>query len=157
MSVRVFISHRQSDSDMALLVAKYLERCGVPHYLDVLDPKIEDQPQELTAHLHEQIKRSTHLMAIVSRATQLSWWVPFEIGLATECGNTICSYLLQSVSLPEYLIAWPYLQSISDLDKYVEQLLASNMLSESFVRKDRYLRRSEAQVFHRQLKQRLGQ
>ena len=46
-------------------------------------------------------------MALVSSTTAESWWVPFEIGVATDKERRITSFALAAVKLPDFLTVWP--------------------------------------------------
>ena len=81
----VFISYHRPDAAKASAIQSYLSGRGVTAYLDLLDTDLQqvdnvhgDDPKKLDA--------CTHLMALVSSTTAESWWVPFEIGVATGQG-----------------------------------------------------------------------
>lgn len=83
--VKVFISHKREDSATASRVcAALLSAADVDAYVDVWDPHISGSAEDLVAYVRRQLGGCTHLMVVMSSATQGSWWVPFEIGLATE-------------------------------------------------------------------------
>jgi hypothetical protein len=155
----VFLSHRQSDSIRAFAVYLRLIANGIPAYLDEVDPPLEGDPERLTQRLREALYRCTHLLAVVSKATRGSWWVPFEIGLATERAYPIATYLLEDVDTPEYLRPWPYLRTQGDLDLYIEHLRQhSSMLTEGYrFNKSASDRSQDADEFHKRMKQLLGQ
>lgn len=115
----VFISHKREDTDQAAAVAQYLGRRNVVCYLDVLDPKLKTT-DDLTALLMQRVRSCTHLMAVVSEYTIQSWWVPFEIGVASELERRVTSYQLGPVALPDFLKKWPILRTQSDLDKFIQ-------------------------------------
>lgn len=155
--MRIFISHKQEDATTAVSIAGHLRGRGIPCYVDVLDDQALNNPERLTQHLQGEIKQSTHLLAVVSLKTQSSWWVPFEIGVAQECGHAISSFLLQEVKLPGYLVVWPYLRTIQDLDTYVQVVQSRQESFEKYARKSASDRRLESHDFHQILKRRLGQ
>ena len=72
------------------------------------------------ALLMRRVKSCTHLMAVVSDFTTKSWWVPFEIGVASELELRIASYRLSAVALPDFLKKWPILSSQADLDTFIQ-------------------------------------
>ena len=92
----------------ALTAAQYLSNRGILFYLDVLDTELETV-DDLTNRLVDKIRQSTHLLAVVSQYTVQSWWVPFEIGVATELDRRLTTYAIASVQLPDYLRRWPVL------------------------------------------------
>lgn len=115
----VFISHKKEDSGKALEIAEYLRLRNVKCYIDVLDPALKST-DDLTALLMQRVKACTHLIAVVSEYTTLSWWVPFEIGVGSELDKRITTYRLSSVNLPNFLTKWPILKTQFDLDKFIE-------------------------------------
>jgi hypothetical protein len=95
----------------------------------------------------------------VSEATKTSWWVPWEIGIATEKDYPLATFSGGSAALPEYLRKWPYLRSDADLDRYAE---ASKTAARDLVTKRGYLTESVARErstkeFFRVLRGSLGQ
>lgn len=99
------------------------------------------------------------LMAVVSQATKGSWWVPWEIGIATERDYPIATYAGDRTALPEYLKKWPYLQSDQDLDIYAK---IAKQAHETYTNNKRALteqvaRKSARRLFNRMLRDRLGQ
>jgi hypothetical protein len=77
----------------------------------------------------------------VSEATRTSWWVPWEIGIASEKDFPLATFAGGTTNLPEYLKKWPYLRSDSDLDLYAE---ASKKAASDFSTKLRHLQESVA-------------
>ena len=55
----------------------------------------------------------------MSDNTERSWWVPFEIGMASQNDFPIVTYLINNVPLPDYLTYWPTLKKYSDLATYI--------------------------------------
>jgi hypothetical protein len=80
-------------------------------------------------------------MAVVSTNTKGSWWVPWEIGIATEKDYPIATYAGDNITLPEYLKKWPYLATFSDLDTYAT---ASKSADSTFRQRKTYITESEA-------------
>jgi len=120
--MRVFISHQKADSIKAAQVAEYLRtRHRIDSYLDVVDPKIGTHAgPELADHVREQMDNCDSLLAVVSHETAKSQWVPWEIGIATEKEFPLATYSESYLPLPEFLQKWPYVTSLSELDKYAE-------------------------------------
>lgn len=155
----IFISHKREDSGVATNIAARLRTHGVSSYLDVLDPQLEQNGDDLGEYLRQKIGTCTHLLAVVSPATTLSWWVPFEIGIATEKVYPLASYVSQGAPIPEYLQKWPYLRSDRDVDVFALQIGRSstntnvrNLAEATFSDRFRY-----ARDFHRSLRAELGQ
>lgn len=164
----VFISYRHTDRVKALDVYQQLEDNGILCYLDVIDEESKTTT-DITDVITKNIKRCTHLLAIISSNTSGSWWVPFEIGEATVLNRRICSYAFRendSLSryfmssynniLPEYLQKWPVLLSSSDIDKFIQQYKLDKKYSfvmENFRDfRDESLTKSGADSFHKTLK-----
>lgn len=118
--MKVFISHQQKDAVAARMVYDVLRKNGVDAYLDLLDSGLMSNGQRLTEHIMSKISESTDLIAVVSDNTKESWWVPFEIGVATDKPRPIATYICGWVSLPEYLDFWPQLRKPSDIVTYVQ-------------------------------------
>lgn len=130
----VFISYRSKDRIMALAVAQKLRGYSIEFYLDVIDEE-SINASDITDVITKNIKRCSHLMAIISPNTQGSWWVPFEIGEATATNRRICSfayntngYALTKATmysyasfLPEYLQKWPILLNEQDIENFIFQ------------------------------------
>ena len=114
----VFISHKREDKDNALRMAAHLKANGITCYVDVLDPTLKTT-DDITETIMQRVKQCTHLMALVFSYTERSWWVPFEIGVATEIDRRISSFQSGNSALPEFLTKWPVLKTITDLDTFI--------------------------------------
>ena len=159
--IRVFISHKKEDSYEAKQIEKYLQKYkDVLCYLDILDSALlSNSGDDLGEYFREKLSECTHLMAIISENTKLSWWVPFEIGIATEKQYPISTFAIQKVILPGYLKKWPYLQSYDDLDKYIRIALDTHphILREGLQKMAATKRGLYTRTFHENLKRALGQ
>jgi len=156
--MKIFISHKQQDDIYAKEVKQTLTSCGVDAYLDLLDDTISGDGEKLTQHIKSKISECSDVIVILSEKTKASWWVPFEIGMASEKDMPIANYLVSYIMLPEYLTYWPRLKNQGDVKKYVE---IRNKVSADFI-KSRGLYESasiyggtETQVFYQQLKKSL--
>ena len=118
--MKIFISHKKEDEEIALLVQRTLINAKVSAYLDLLDNTITDDGEKLTKHIQKQLHECTDVIVILSKNTKESWWVPFEIGMATEKDMPIANYLISLEVLPEYLTYWPCLKNQKDVLKYIE-------------------------------------
>ncbi|MGM9427217.1 toll/interleukin-1 receptor domain-containing protein [Hydrogenophaga sp. MI9] len=159
--MKIFLSHQKLDSTIAVEVKSHLKsRHNIDCYLDLIDPKIKDG-EDIAAHVKEELGQCTQLLAIVTEATKLSWWVPWEIGIATEKDYPLATFG-RNVALPEYLMKWPYLKNLTDLDTYavvskesarrVTTAALDSVSLESFV-----YRRDATKHFYQTLRRRLGQ
>lgn len=168
----VFISYRAKDREVALQIAKKFREHGIEFYLDVIDEESINSTSNITEVITKNIKRCTHLIAIISPNTKGSWWVPFEIGEASIINRRICSfayntsgypltksnmYLYKSF-LPEYLHKWPILLNAKDVDNFILQYKQdnqNNVLLDSINRdSNRFgaLTKKGADDFHNKLK-----
>ena len=117
----VFISHKGEDTELAELAGDTLQSMGVYGYLDRWDPAVDGDSAELEIHIRSVIRATPSILAVVTENTPLSWWVPFEIGVARETKSQIATFLLvdmtsgNEVPLPSYLRTWPILVSASEL------------------------------------------
>ncbi|OLF56239.1 toll/interleukin-1 receptor domain-containing protein [Pseudomonas chlororaphis] len=126
----VFISYRHTDRPLAININKRLEEAGIQTYLDVQD--IESlSTEDITAVITRRITECTHLLALVSDKTALSWWVPFEIGEATISNRRICSFRTGASELPEYLDKWPKLSKASDIELFIDTYRNESALKRS--------------------------
>lgn len=101
--MKIFISHKKEDELTALKVVNTLTSAGVDAYLDLLDNITADDGEKLTKHIRGKLRECTDVIVILSSNTKKSWWVPFEIGMATEKDMPIANYLISQESLPDYL------------------------------------------------------
>ncbi len=131
----------------------------IESYLDIIDPLASEAGDTLGEHVRQQLGICTQLMAVVSPNTRESWWVPWEIGIATEKEYPIATYAAEYCELPTYLKKWPYLRSETDLDTYAR---ISKATESDRAIKQSYLGEAAARTrttreFHQSLKRALGQ
>lgn len=116
--MKVFISHQNRDKDAAERVARRLKIIhSIESYLDVIDPYIDGPIELLGDHIRNEMGKCTQLIAVISPATALSQWVPWEVGVATEKDLPLATYS-DGTPPPEFLKKWPYLRGDRDLDEY---------------------------------------
>ncbi len=156
----VFISHRTADDAIARAVYDRLTKThGIKCYIDDLDR--ETNTKNITALIVGRVKQCTNLLVLVSKNTQGSWWVPFEVGVAREAPRVITSYTnLFQHELPEFLTEWPVLRGNSAIDTFADLYkkkmdLVKRAFSEGRTSGSTGL--VEVETFHRQLKAALGQ
>jgi hypothetical protein len=158
--MKIFISHQKQDSQLATAISMRLQvRHRLECYLDVVDPYAAQTGDDLGDYLRRTLGTCTQLMAVVSNHTRTSWWVPWEIGVATEKDFPIATYAGDDCELPSYLKKWPYLQTQQDLDIYAAE---SKQADHSFrVNKgalgEAVARARSTRAFHRSLRGALGQ
>lgn len=160
MDTTIFISHKQEDSIPAKYVCDTLNKLGVKAYLDLLEGDLLLKGEALTNHIKKRLNSCTDLLVIMSDNTEKSWWVPFEIGMASQNDFPIVSYLIKDVKLPDYLSYWPTLRKTSDLIKYVNvknKILTENYtLNKHFNSNSPYGNISQTKDFYDKLKKELG-
>jgi hypothetical protein len=152
--MKVFVSHKDSDADLARGVFRVLDARGVSAYLDELDDRLLRGPQ-LADHLRSRMATCSHLIAVVSSSTAKSWWVPWEIGVASERTMPLASFTSTPALLPEYLLSWPYMSRESDINAYVDEAQRFDRETKSLTASG--ARSADWQGFHNRLKTRLGQ
>lgn len=158
MAMKVFLSHQQRDTYEATQIANRLRQNGLNVYLDVSDRFLDLDSEDLSEHIRAEMKQCTQLMAVISTNAAQSWWVPWEIGVATEKAYPIASYALDATAIPEYLKKWPYLRRLTEVDEYCAEANRSYgpiLVQKSYITEAAARRGAES--FHRFLKARLGQ
>lgn len=159
MAIKVFISHKLEDAQQAKAIAERLRKVHqIDSYLDVLDPMIGRTGEELARYVREKLTSCTQLLAVISSATKDSWWVPWEIGVASEKDYPLATYG-GTAALPDFLKKWPVLRNDQHLDAYArasqqtdrERLLLERTVTASSARK------SATQTFYRTLRSQIGQ
>ena len=158
--MKVFISHKQQDSSIALSIQSAFKRYGIETYLDVLDTSINGGGKTLTEHIKQELNTCTDIIVVISKWTKLSWWVPFEIGMSAQIDMPTANFLSSDEELPDYLDYWPRLTSINDIATYIvirksvkQQMYRQDSAFGSHVEAQQ--RKSETPEFYRQLKQAL--
>ena len=157
----VFISYRHMDRAYAININTRLMQANIKTYLDVLDAESQTT-DDITGVITRNISECTHLLAVVSEKTALSWWVPFEIGEATITNRRICSFKTGPTELPLYLDKWPKLTSDRDIEFFIEAYRNESTLKRSMSLESvngsesaRSVNRSNADRFHTDLKSRI--
>ncbi|WP_252218887.1 MULTISPECIES: toll/interleukin-1 receptor domain-containing protein [unclassified Clostridium] len=156
MSMTIFISHKNEDSNIASIICNKLNDLGVCAYLDLLEGDLTFDGEKLTNHIKGRLNSCTDLLVVMSKETQKSWWVPFEIGMASQLDFPIVSYLTDKVSLPEYLSYWPALKELADLPKYISaknSILNENTTYKKSYNSEKYTsKHSQTDAFYKKLK-----
>lgn len=159
MAIKVFISHKQEDARKAKEIADHLWlRHNIDSYLDVLDPVIGKNGEELARYVRDKMGACTQLLAVITPITSESWWVPWEIGVASEKELPLATYT-GARQLPDYMMKWPVLRNDQHLDAYAN---ASKVADQERVLLERTVTASTArhrttQDFYRTLRKSLGQ
>ena len=111
----VFVSHTTDDDDLADRVATCVRSCGLTAWVDsdYLGP--HDDGPGMASKIKQVIGRSYCLLAVVTNATKSSWWVPFEIGVASEKDRLLSTYGNPLQTLPSFLSVWPRVKNETEL------------------------------------------
>jgi hypothetical protein len=150
INLKIFISHKNNDSTVAIKIQQAFKEFGVDGYLDSLDAFSGDG-EKLTAHIKEQLNKCSDIIVVMSETTKSSWWVPFEIGMSAQVDMPTATFLTSSVSLPDYLAYWPRLKTVNDISKYVavrNRIVRSDSLLENYSA----IKKFNTSEFYRQLK-----
>lgn len=157
----IFVSHKDSDTLRASDVAKGLRDNGHQVYMDAFDDGLKHGTADLADYLRVRLAQCDALIAVVSRNTQGSWWVPWEIGVATERDYPLGTFQCDDTTPPDYLKKWPILKSMADLGlfadlvKSVQSRTTTIRLSQSKSLEES--RKMATREFHQTLKAKLGQ
>lgn len=152
----VFLSHKKSDAEIAREIYQLFQRTGIKCYMDELDEVLQ-KSTDITGIIMSRIVECTHMLAIVSHKTRDSWWVPFEIGVASKAERRISSYKAETVVLPEYLEIWPVMTKREHLSNFIKLYLRDKLILEKSLYKYETAEVRTAEEFHRKLKTAIGQ
>ncbi|MEZ0276775.1 MAG: toll/interleukin-1 receptor domain-containing protein [Roseimicrobium sp.] len=105
----IFISHRKADLEKARQVGGYLKQLELNIYLDEQDEYLQAAERsgnhaKVVEYIERGLARSTHFLGIITKNTQGSWWVPYELGMA-QGAKLICAHLIESEvkDLPSFI------------------------------------------------------
>lgn len=114
----VFVSHTTTDDILANTVANCIRSCDLTAWVDsdFLEP--HDDGPGMASKIKQVIGRSYCLLAIVTSATSESWWVPFEIGIASQTNKFLSTYGSPRVTLPSFLSVWPRVKDEAELHSW---------------------------------------
>jgi len=122
----VFISHKKEDQHIAIELGKFLtEQMDVDIYLDIFDTQLQEavsaeNDAKIVASISTGLKLSQVLLCIISDKTKLSWWVPYEIGMADSTGIKIASIRTKEIDdFPSFLKTKKTLNSLSELIEFI--------------------------------------
>jgi hypothetical protein len=155
----VLISHRKIDKLATLTIRLSFKIEDVKYYIDELDEEIKTT-DDITELIMRRVEECSHMMVVVSKNTQGSWWVPFEIGVASGADRRITTYNKgDNIALPDFLSKWPILNNDNDLNEFIKlykkDAIVPIMEGRTFAKAAYSI--SEANVFHRELKRLIGQ
>ncbi len=131
----VFVSHRQCDVDLALRVAELACRRGFDYWLDVLDPRLVQpagappvsSPVAIAGTIEMALLNSTHVVAVLTKDTAGSQWVPYEYGRVKEpmvvSARAACwlDPFMRTQTVAEYLHLGEITRSEQNLDAWLDR------------------------------------
>ena len=130
---RVFVSHRQPDVGLAKQIAHAACMQSFDYWLDVFDPNLDaamNAPSPIRSlaiaiAIEIGLLNSTHVIAVMTKDTPGSQWVPYEYGRVKEptpvtlqAASWIAS-TFPHTKFPEYLLLGPVLTTSQDLDAWL--------------------------------------
>ena len=116
----VFLSYQRSDERTAMALASDLHEFGHDVFIDILDDTLIPGDRDLDTALMTAIDNSETMVIIVSDSTQLSWWVPWEIGVSTPSEKPRAMYKpTTSKPLPSFLEKLTRFQSSVEVNQWV--------------------------------------
>lgn len=138
----VFLSHKREDKRYCKEIASYLSNVGIDYYLDENDTALQSASatgngEEITECIKEGIRKSSHMLVVVSEATYKSQWVPFEIGYGHAMildNGPISDKLKLSVLtlkdlseklLPDYLLTANVIRGTKSLNEYINSITSN--------------------------------
>ncbi len=117
---RLFISYKSQDASVAIKVSRIAKAEGFDIWLDILDPRLqapagsptklsqEDRALLIAGIIEMALLNCSHIVAVMTRNTPASRWVPYEYGRVKDRGvlsNQASAYLsgTSAEDLPEYM------------------------------------------------------
>ena len=136
----VFISHKKEDEHIAKVLGEFIEKSfNFDIYLDILDTDLREavsveNDKKIVESIIRGLKCSNILLCIISDKTKLSWWVPYEIGMADNLGLKIASIRVKTIDdLPSFL---KVKETLDDINELVEFLLKNRRYGALFYSKE---------------------
>ena len=150
----VFVSHTTKDDDLAEIVAKRIRSHGLSAWVDSDYMAPHHDGPGMASKIKQVIGRPYCLLAVVTSATSASWWVPFEIGVASDRNRFLSTYGSPTVSLPSFLAAWPRVKDHEELSLWCE-LVTQKMATYSSVTRRGYVEAAglQASDYAREMRQ----
>lgn len=122
----VFLSHKKEDQEIAKELGEFLEKkLDVDIYLDIYDPVLQeavsvDNDAKIVDSVKTGLEKSDILLCIVSDKTKLSWWVPYEVGIADHSGLKIASIRTKNINdFPSFLKTKATISKLSELVRFI--------------------------------------
>ena len=115
---RFFISHKREDLPLARSVARRVSQAGFHYWLDAEDPDLqalgmseEDEGIAIASVIEMALINSTHVIAITTKISLGSQWIPYEYGRVREDSlfSVVAASFLDSDITPEELPEYRHL------------------------------------------------
>ena len=122
----VFISHKKEDQHIAIELGDFLiKKLNVDIYLDVFDSELQEavsveNDSKIVDSITKGLRLSDILLCVLSDKTRLSWWVPYEIGMAEILGIKIVSIRTKTIDdFPCFLKTKKTINNLSELIEFI--------------------------------------
>jgi hypothetical protein len=131
---RLFVSYKTQNRQYALRLAYLADQAGFNFWLDVLDPALQGanaQPMPakrrailVASAIEIGLLNSSHLIAVITKQTAASRWVPYEFGRVKSrsvVSSDASSWVHRSdvPSMPEYLYLCPIHFSETEIKQWL--------------------------------------
>lgn len=136
----IFISHKSEDKEKAIKIGDYIKAVAkIDIYLDINDDGLQGaisrgDDHSIVKYIEKGLDTSTHILCLISNRTNISWWVPYEIGFAKKSSMHIASIKLKTADdLPSFLKIEQQIYSIYQFNDYLKSIKdSSQRLNEEY-------------------------
>lgn len=116
----VFLSYQRRDESIAVSLAAALDTANFNVYIDIHDETLSPGDRNLESALVTAIENSDTMVITVSDNTQMSWWVPWEIGVSTPSSKPKAMYKPRTLNpLPDYLAKLIRLENAGEVSRWI--------------------------------------
>lgn len=127
--MKFFISYSWVDSTIVDDVVKLFKDLAIDYFLDKKDIKLG---QSITEAVDKSMNSCTHILIVISKQTEKSWWVPYELGRATEKGLIVIPLIADSdAKLPSFLQDTLAALGVHELKKHLKSYKILNNKSKN--------------------------
>lgn len=138
----IFISYKSEDKDKASRIGDYIQEFAkIDIYLDSNDDGLQGAVTRgddinIVKFIEKGISTSTHILCLISDKTNVSWWVPYEIGFAKKSNIQIASMKLKTAEdLPSFLKIEKQIFSIFQFNDYLKSIKGTSQeLNEEYAK-----------------------